>query len=174
MEPTTPSTQGRFPGVMCQATASAVDRLKQGGPGDSLTRAQMEAIIGRPCGPQTPGYGNVREAIKHVEANYGVAWEWQRPLQAWVCLDDVGKVNATKTRIRRAQSAAKRAVRVAGAVDVRNLKADERRSHTLNLAMAGMTLLASSGAFRQRLNQLDGPSKPEMGKLLELMSPAKK
>ena len=168
MENATPQI-GRFPGQMCQATASAVDRLKQGSSGNTLSREQMAAIIGRPCSPGSLGYGNVLSAIKHVEKNYGITWEWQRPLQAWLCLDDSGKVNTTKTRINRTRRLAKRAVCVAESIDLTNLNLEDRRDHGLNLAVAGMTLVCSSGAFRRRVAKLEGPRPPVVGKLIELM-----
>jgi len=168
METVTPEI-GRFPGQMCQATAICVNRLKEGSSGNTLSREQMAAIIGRPCSPGSLGYGNVLTAIKHVETNFGVTWEWKRPLQAWLCLDDSGKVSTTKTRINRARRVAKRAVCIAESVDPSNLNLEDKRDHGLNLAVAGMTLVCSSGAFRRRVAKLEGPRPPVVGKLIELM-----
>ncbi len=167
--PPADSSIGRVPGTMGQYTAAAAERLKQGSPGNTLSREQMAAIIGRECGTGTLGYGNVLSAIRHVETTFGVVWQWDRGTKCWRCLDDAGKVDTTKSRIDRSRRAARCAVRVAGTVDVRNLNREAQRDHVLNCAAASMTLLCSGGKFRNRIAKLDVPTQPAIGKLIELM-----
>ncbi len=168
MENLTPEV-GRFPGQMCQATAACVDRLKEGSWGNTLSREQMAAIIGRPCSPGSLGYGNVLTAIKHVLDQYQVAWEWQRPTQVWLCLDDSGKVNLTTKKIKGTRRAARRAAKVVESIDPSQLNLEDKRDHALNLSVTGMVSLCVSGAFRRRVAKLEGPRPLVVGKLIELM-----
>lgn len=162
---------GPFPGKMVPHTARAIERLKKGQPGDTVTRDEMAQVIGRDCATGTLGYGNVCSAIRHVLREYGIAWEWAKDLQAWKYLNDDERVTATEGQIHRGRRRAKHGLQIALTVDSKNLTDERRQDHELNQAAAGMALLCASGAFRKRLKAtgIAQLQEPDPAKLIELM-----
>lgn len=161
--------QGPWPGQMCISTTMAVNHMKAGKPGDSVSRSQMAEIIGRRCECDTNGYGNVNSAINHVESQHGIVWRWSKSEQAWICLGDAAKVGVVGDGLKRARKVAKRSLRVGATVDQTNLDDTQRRDHGLNMASAAMVTMSSSTAFRKRLGEVSKPQEPDMQKLIELM-----
>jgi hypothetical protein len=162
---------GKFPGVMGPHTARAVEKLKDGKPGDLITRDQMATIIGRGCKTHELGYGNVNAAIKNVELAHGLVWRWDREVQAWRCLDDQQKMKVERSYTQQSRRKARRGLVVGGTVNQNNLTEDEQRDHQLNLSAAGMIYMCAGGAFRKRMATVGiGQLKePEPSKLIELM-----
>lgn len=165
----TQATLDHRPGIMGIHSSRAVEFLKAGKPGDQVTRQKMAEIIGRPCDPHGPGYGNVQSAINRVEVDYGIVWRWDLALKVWVCLDDAQRIGVLKDSIRIAKKRVKRGLRVANTVDVAKLTDEQQREHRLSIAAAGVMHLCGSGGFVKRLQAIDKPSKPDVGRLIELM-----
>ena len=170
---TTEATIDHRPGIMGIHASRAVEALKAGKPGDTVTREQMTEIIGRSCHPSQLGYGNVNSAINRVEIDHGIVWRWDRGTKAWVCLDDTDKTGVLKDYIRIARKRVRRGIRVAGTVDIAKLSTEQKQEHGLTLAAAGVMNLCSGTAFAKRLLTLDKPREPEVGKLIELMGKKK-
>ena len=170
-------TEKRIPGTLGIHTQRAIDRLKEGSPGNTLDRNQMEAIIGRKCGHTDLGYGNVCTAIRHVESNFGVVWRWCRAAKVWLCLDDSEVVGVAGVGIQRARRTAGRAVRVGQCVDVTKLDETTRLNHAVNQVAASMMKTCGGGTFRNRLAKcsgLDALQHPDPQKLITLMSGIRK
>ena len=159
---------GPFPGQMHYTTAKAIEVLKHGTPGQTITRAAMAEEIGRSCELGTNGYGNVNSAIRHVENHHGVVWRWDREAKAWRCLGAGECVTESETQIKGARKRAARSLRVAKAVDVAKLDDDQRRDHNLNVAVASMLTATGGGAFRKRLAEKPSLRQPDTGKVLAL------
>jgi hypothetical protein len=159
---------GPFPGKLCYGTQKAIERLKQGEVGDAITRNEMSRIIERPCDTGTKGYGNVQSAIKHVESNFQIVWRWDKGRQAWVRLNDSQCVGESRGLLHAARRRTKRSVNVAKAVAVAKLTEDERRQHSINLAVSGMVLGGTSSHFRKKLSDHQSLSEPDTQKLLGL------
>ena len=162
---------GPFVGQMGPHTARAIERLKTGKPGDTVTRDEMAQVIGRDCSNGSNGGGNVRTAIKRVLREYGIYWEWVKGIQAWRCQDDDEKVTAEEGKIRRSRRQAKGSLQIGVTIDSEKLTPERRRDHQLNQAAAGMGFLCQGGAFRKKLTasgfaQLQ---EPDPTKLIELM-----
>ena len=164
---------GPFPGKLGPHTALAIERLKKGEPGDTVQPYQMAEIIGRPCHHSDPGYGNVNTAIRHVEANHGIVWRWDRTLKAWRCLHDGEKSAVQRGELGSARRRARRALKVGATVDRDKLSTSDRLDHDVNMSTAGMVFLASHGRFRKHIEATitEGGKlqEPNMVKLIELM-----
>lgn len=168
-ETITEATLDHRPGIMGIHASRAVERLKAGKPGDTITREEMAEVIGRSCRPSQLGYGNVLSAINRVEIDHGIVWRWDRGTRAWVCLDDTAKTGVLKDYIRIARKRVRRGIRVAGTVDIAKLTTEQKQEHGLTLAAAGVMNLCGGASFANRLKALDKPREPEVGKLIELM-----
>lgn len=166
---------GPFPGVLGPHTFAAVQRLKDGKPGDSFTPEEMEQIIGKECGPQTPGYGNVYSAIKRVEAEYNVIWRWVSSEKAWRCLNDSERQTEVRGRIKRSARHARRTMRIGMGTDRSKLTPEQTAELNIDIARAGMIQLCGSASFRNRLigtvTQNAALREPDPAKLVELMQP---
>lgn len=136
---------------MSKATQRAVERLKEGTPGNTLNREEMAAIIGEPCGMGTAGYRHVRSAIAHVRKNQFMVWSWSRADTAWKCLDDAESVESAGSYNRQAARRAKVSVETATCIDVGNLNDDQRRDYQLQTTIASLIVAASAHRFRKRL-----------------------
>lgn len=163
---------GPFPGVMLPYTKKAIDDFKNGSIGDIRSRDDMKHVIGLSVEVGDKGYTYVNTAIRFVEKNHGTVWRWDRSLQAWRCLGHGDRVTETTRGIGKARRAATRALIVASTVDVEELTAEQKTEHRTNMAIAGMTRVAASGAFRKRVDRLPEPSEPKTDQLLALMKSA--
>ena len=157
------------PGIMGIYSSRAVDFLKAGNPGDTVTREKMAEIIGRSCDTNQLGYGNVQSAIKHVETRYSIVWRWCKDAKSWKCLDDWERSGVTKETVRLSRKRIRRGLRVANTVDVSKLSTDQKREHGVTVAMAGVMSLCGGGNFAKRLEKIDEPLEPDATKLIELM-----
>jgi len=157
------------PGVMGIHATRAVEFLKHGKPGDTVTRERMADIIGRSCKPQEQGYGNVLSAINRVEVDFRVVWRWVRSIAAWKCLDDSERLGVTKDAKRGAVKKVRRGMRVAGTIDVASLSDEEKKEYGMVVAASGVMALCGGSGFVKRLEQVDKPKEPDMGRLIELM-----
>jgi hypothetical protein len=145
--------QGKFFGIMGIHTARAIERLKEGVPGDTITRDEMKHIIGRSCDVNSLGYGNVNSAIHAVERDHGVVWSWDRDKQAWLCLNDGEKLTKIRDLVGSAKRRSSRAIRVTKAVEYTKLNEDQRRDFTVLTAITGMIRLCGGTAFRHQLEK---------------------
>jgi len=135
-------------------TTRAIKRLSTGVHNEQITRAEMAAIVGRPCEPGEKGYGNVLSAIRRVEREHGITWKWGKTEQAWICLNDSRKVGETKHRMGRARRMAKAAVRVGISVDVAKLSDGERKELSVQLSVAGLIGQAGSASTIRKLEAM--------------------
>jgi hypothetical protein len=156
---------------MSPFTRWAVEFLKNGQPGDTVTRQRMSEIVTRECSVHGPGYGNVNSAIRHVEKVHGIVWRWCRERKAWACLTDPERVTETRSGLGRARRQTTRALHVATTVDAEKLDGNTRDEHRVNMATASMIHLCASGGFRKRLTEIKDSrlSQPDPRKLIDLM-----
>ena len=160
----------RFRSGMSIHTSRAVDALKEGTPGDLIDRNRMTEIIGRDCTDQSPGYGNVQSAIRHVEGNFGIVWRWDRSTKAWRCLNDVEKSECSIDGVRRSRRVLGRSLRVAANVNEDALTPEQRKEHRLNCVVAGTMHLFGKSEFRKKLAAANGNIvEPNPKKVIELM-----
>lgn len=153
---------------MRYATSAAIDKLKLGKPGDTITRDDMAKVVKESCELGTPGYGSVNTAIKHCETNYQVVWRWDRDLKAYKCLNNSESVRVGGQLMRRARTKAKRSLRVASSVDEKKLTDEERRDHSLNVLSAGLMVTAGSSSFQKRVesDRTVGPNYDQLATLV--------
>jgi hypothetical protein len=163
----------RFRSGMCIHTSRAVDALKEGKPGDLISRDKMASIIGRDVSDGTNGYGNVNSAIRHVEGQLGVVWRWDRSAKAWRCLNDVEKSEVSIDGVKRSRRVLGRSMRVAATVNEEALTEDQRKEHRLNCVVAGTMQLFGKPEFRKKLAAANGSLvEPNPQKVIELMKRA--
>ena len=153
---------------MRYATSAAIDKLKLGKPGDTITRDDMAKVVKESCELGTPGYGSVNTAIKHCETNYQIVWRWDRDLKAYKCLNNSESVRVGGQLMRRARTKAKRSLRVASSVDEKKLTDEERRDHSLNVLSAGLMVTAGSSSFQKRVesDRTVGPNYDQLATLV--------
>ena len=163
-------TVGTFPGVMGPHTQRAVEKLRDGKPGDIIDRPAMTMIVGRECTPGALGYGNVSTAIKHVERHYAIVWRWIKSDKAWRCLTEEEKMTVEHGYTKQSRRCARRGMVVGQSIDVAQLSSDQKRVHSVNQSVAGMIYLCVGGAFRKKLKAVESTLRePEQEKLVELM-----
>ncbi len=154
-------------------TAAAIEKLKQGQPGDTITRHQMAIVVGLPCGTDERGYSHVLTAIKRTRKDHRVIWKWFRDLQSWKCLEDKDKEPAMRSDLRSARKRGKKALEIGTTVDRSKLSDDERRDHTLTMTQAGMTYACNGSPLRNKLIAAHANGKqlqqPDPQKLVDLM-----
>lgn len=158
------------PGVMGIHSSRAVDYLKTGTPGDTVTREKMAEIIGRPCGVNSLGYGNVTSAIRHVEHQFRIVWRWCRDGKVWKCLDDSERVGVLQDDVRIARKRINRGIRAASTADVSKLSLERKRELGIAMAAAGVMSLCGGSSFAKRLEKISTPHEPDASKLIELMN----
>ena len=139
--------------AMSPCTRLAIQRLRDGKPGDLITRGQMTEITGKSCESGTAGDGNIRSAIKHVEGQYSVVWRWSRADQAWRCLDDAEKTTTAGDYVSRARRQVRRGGRVAATVDESKLTPEQLAEHRLRSATIGTVLLFTDKRTQKRVEQ---------------------
>jgi hypothetical protein len=132
-------------------TSKAIDKMKVGKHGDTITRDEMSQITGESCELLSRGYSHVQSAIRRVEVEFGVVWRWHRELQAWYCLDDSERVKCAGGLNRVIAKRANRSLRVSATVDDANLSESDRRDHQLNIIASGIASMSVSSPFRKRL-----------------------
>lgn len=160
----------RFRSEMKVHASRAVDAMKDGKPGDIIRLERMEEIIGRPCGNQTAGRGNVASAIKHVLRNYHVAWEWDRSAKGWRCLSSVDKLEVMPRRMKRARSCVARGMAIISTASMDDLTPDQRLLLKKHGTIAATVLLFSNPRSVRKLEQAGFEiKKPNMQKVIELM-----
>lgn len=133
------------------STSLAIDLLEKGKPGDTIDRSRMAEQIGEPCECGEVGYQHVRSAINHVLNRSGVAWEWDRNLKVWLCLDDPQRVNSHSRTNKAVSRKARKGLRLASTINTKKLSNDERRDHQLNIVSGSLSVAAISSPFRTRL-----------------------
>lgn len=140
-----------FRSGMCVYTSRAIDTLKSGKIGDTITREQMQALIGRPVDPGTKGYGNVCSAIRHVRRTDAIHWEWDRSGKCWVRLSDEKTATSAKANNGRVRRMASKTLLIAACVDTSRLTSEQRRDLDLASAQAAMAHAATTSAMTKRL-----------------------
>jgi hypothetical protein len=136
---------------MSAYTSRAIERMKTGQHGDTITPEEMAEIIGRRCRSNEPGYPNVASAIKHVESNHGIVWRWNKGEQVWRCLNDSEKVACTGGYLKEARRKIRRGGRVSRTVDEAKLSAEELVEHRLKVATIGTVLLFTDQRTAKKL-----------------------
>ncbi len=158
---------------MCIHTSRAVDALKEGKPGDLISRDDMAKIIGRDCDSGSNGYGNVRSAADHVRATFGVVWNWDKSAQAWRCLNDIEKSELSISGVKKARRTIGKSLKVAALVNEDALSDDQKKEHRLNCVVAGTMQLFGKPEFRKKLSAANGSLvEPNPQKVIELMKRA--
>lgn len=168
MNPTEPFRSG-----MSIYTSRAIDRLKNGKPGDAISREEMSKQIGRGCEPRTNGYGNVCHAINHVESHFGVVWKWSRNEHAWICLDEAGKANEAKSRGDSGARRIRRGLRVAATVDRSKLSDADRGQFDRTVIQLEMSRMMTSAPMAKRLEQSSAIKAQDFDAIANLMAPKK-
>ena len=169
---TTTPELGPFPGRLGPHTSAAIERLKTGQPGDTITPRQMMEIIGRRCERGSLGCGNVYSAMRHVRDNYHVTWAWDRGLKAWRCLTASERVSFQKGYVRRSRRSARTGLKIGETVDRKELTTEEARDHDLNRISLAMVHMMGQTTFRKRLVAAECAghfTEPDRAKLIELM-----
>jgi len=136
---------------MCRHTASAVELFAGGKPGDTQTRDQLAAVIGRSVELNSLGYGNVLSAINHVERLKGVVWRWDRSSQVFRCLDSRQSLADSQQSLRRSVRAAKRSLRTASTIKVEELTDEERSQYRATSVQAELIRLTGGGDVHKRI-----------------------
>lgn len=159
-------------GPMHPCTWKAVDVLSVGNPGDTFTREQMTAIIGRDCSLGSLGYGNVGSAIKYVLRFHGRVWDWQHDKQCWLCLNDTEIVKVAGSYIPKAQRRTRKGLLVSACAVTSRLAPEVRSEHQLNQVCLGLMAMAGGGPVRKKLacaiEKNAALTVPDQSKLLEL------
>lgn len=166
------------PGRLSPYTQNAINRMKDGAPGDTITLEQMTELVGRDCSFTGKGRPNVDSAIRHVEANHNIVWRWDRNVKAWRCLrpgDRVTHVDHENHITRRRMT---RNLRIAVGTDRKGLTKDEQTQLNTVTAVAGLIAMASGGQFRKLVNEVaeKTPARlepPATAKLVALMTEQK-
>jgi hypothetical protein len=171
-------TSTQHTGRLGKHTAAAIDRLKDGKPGDYVTLAEMNDAVGRDCSSHGPGRQNVDTAIRHVESMYNAVWRWDVTAKRWNCLDAAQRGELIRRDNKTTTRRVKRTVRIGAGTDRTQLDDDQRRDLDIDVTIAGMMAMAGSGNFRKRAalvieNGAARLREPEPSKLLELMKEAK-
>jgi hypothetical protein len=162
----------RTAGLLSFETTRAYNRLKDGKPGDKVTRGEMTRVVGRDCTSTGDGYSNVRSAINRVQNEFGICWVWSRDAQAWVCQDDTGKLVTSRRHLSSAGRKIRKGLRVVATVDPANLSAEDRKDYVLTSTVASTLDLFSGAGFRKKLDKTGAVqfTQPDTQKVLELMN----
>ena len=176
-EPLTPDLNPHA-GRMGPHTFAAVQRLKDGKPGDFIEIVEMNRIVGRDCSSNGNGRRNVDNAIRHVESMFNVVWRWDITAKRWNCLNASQRGILVRHDNKRTAKRVKRTVRIGAGTDRTQLDDVQRRDLDIDLTIAGMMALAGSGNFRKRaaLAMENGTARlrePEPSRLLDLMKDGK-
>ena len=143
-----------FRNGMCFQTSKAIDRLKEGKPGDLVSRDEMEAVIGRKCDAESLGYGNVQSAIRYVERTAGIVWRWDKESQAWRCLTPSQAAADAGLSLKRSGRWAKKSQLTASTIKVEELQEEERLAYRATCVQAELVRLTVTGAINKRLSAL--------------------
>ncbi len=168
---------GPFPGKMGPYTARAIERLKDGKPGDRVTLHEMAGCMDRPCNPVgVPsegrlGFANVATAIHRVLVDHGPFWQWDRTERAWICQDNDGRMRETHRRHRHIGRRAKKNVRILVGADRSAMDTQQRQNHSVQQVIAGTLAVATSASARKKLLTGDVTHfhDPPSAKLIALM-----
>lgn len=163
----------RRPGIVGPHTMRAEERLKQGQPGDRLTRSEMEKVIGRAIPSMTAlGAGNVRTAMRRVAVLSGVKWTWDRIAQCYRCVAHDEWVALHRRDMRLVDKRIRRTLRETPHIDFEQLDSSARLDHQLNQVQLLMATQAAGATFRKRLKKsgvVDQLKQPDPQRLIALM-----
>lgn len=146
---------GRSQTDVGEFTSRAYERLRSGEPGDTITREQMSAVVGRDVEPASEGYNNVRSAIMKCEREESIVWEWRRDLQAWLCLDDHQQRDSVVRRRKRHRRELRRTSHRIDIIDTSKLNPEERSSLQTTAIQVGMAKLALSKPMAHKIDQME-------------------
>lgn len=161
---------GPVPGQMGIHTQVAVNLLKKGNVGDMIDVTQMSEAMGRDCSSNGDGRGNVSTALKVVERDYKITWDWDRVSKAWFCCDHHQRLLKTDSYKRRSRSTVSRGLITAATVDVSQLSVEDRMKHNLTTTQMLLSANVFTNQFQNKLKGITSdPQLPEERKLIELM-----
>lgn len=155
-----------------RGTSKAIEAMKDGTPGDTITLAEMEKVTSERCESGTRGRSHVDSAKRHVLRTYGVYWQWSREEQGWVCCDSSQKIDAVQQFEKTITKKAKRNLLILSTVDDTELDAGAKRQKQLSEIMNSMTISLSSKKLRKQLTEEDRRLiEPDYDQLKKLVSP---
>jgi len=155
-----------FRAGMCLHTSKAIDKLKDGKPGDMISREAMAAVIGRSCELSEKGYANVMSAIRHVERVHGVVWRWGRTEQAFVCLSAAQAVDDVQQTLKRSGKMARRALTTASTIKPEELDDEHRSRYRAACVQAELIRLSVTAETHKRLLNTAEVKTPDVKKLM--------
>lgn len=161
------------PGQLAPTTAAAVERLKRGQPGETVTELEMAGVIDQTCGPGSAGYCVVYRATRHVLREYHVAWVRDRTIPGWRCLDGAERVGAVReSGTKRVRRLARKHIQLL-AVPSGGLSPEDQRDQQILQVTHGMIYMATTGKFRKQITgqvaEWEKLRKPEPPALIALM-----
>jgi len=153
-------------------TQKAVDILKEGKHGDTISEDEMRSKLAIDVAPQTKGRSYVSRAVNTVIREHRVVWEWQRKERHWLCLDDHEKLQKAGQTQKQTNRKSLRALQISICVDEDRLDKEEKRMYrTIQLQSQVAHTMTSHGAQKKILsNGLDKLAAPDLPKLLDLMA----
>jgi hypothetical protein len=160
-------------GVLGPYTQRAVEHLKKGTPGETITQNALGVIIGRDISSTTcPAAGNVRTAMKRVRRIDNVWWIWDRQQKVYRCLTPHEAVTLQNNTRRLRAKGLKGDLTDAMTIDADKLDSSALADHKLNQVHFLMGHQATSTAFRKRMKDtgaVDQLRAPDPQKLIGLM-----
>jgi hypothetical protein len=151
-------------------TSKAIELLKTGKPGDTLTDEQVSAHVGKNCGVGKAGYGNLVTAMNRVLKDHGVLWVRVRGARALKCCKWDEKHESAGGDMKRAYRAAKKGARKVAAILLDDVPA-EKRSEILALgAQLGTIAQFSRGSSTKALEARHVTKPLDMTETLKLMA----
>jgi len=157
-----------FRAGMCRPTSLAVDVLKEGKPGDTKTREELAAIIGRNVEHGSLGYGNVLSAIRHVERCHGIVWRWDATSKLYRCLTSSQAVVDAQQSLKRSGKFAKKALLTNSTVRIEELSTEELAQYRATSIQAELSKLSATGDIHKRLLPLKEVKPVDANKLMSL------
>jgi hypothetical protein len=164
-------------GQMRQETTKAIERFKQGKPGDIISLAEMAGVLGVQLTGEGRLPGNshawVRTAIKRIKRDYRIWWKWDRNGRCWRCLQEEEKVREQSHRVRLHRGRFREEAKDSVSIKTDTLDVTLRHEHLANQTMILMAHQVTSSPMRRALassGKLESLTQPTLPKLIELMS----
>jgi hypothetical protein len=154
---------------MSLGTARAIEKLKDGKPGDEFTVPQMEEITGENCGQNTRGRNHVCSAINHVLTQHQIHWSWSRDDKVWRCCTHEDSLGIVDNRNKSIGRRARKSLRMLASVDEKELNEEERREKRLSELQNSLAITSISAPLRKRLSKAKVVVEPDMDQLAKLI-----
>lgn len=161
-----PTGARSFPGIALE-TKLLIDLLKGKVEGDTVSYADLELCIGRPCTPNTQGYSYLQSARRILLRDYNMVLDSEPKIGVRVCTNDE-KMIVSGRDLKRARRATQRSRQKLRSVEYERLDEPKKKEWNSRMSLVGALDLMTTDRAVKKVEHLISDHPLPSAKTLEL------